>query len=47
MTTPQFYEAAIEAVHSGRLAELEIDAPCARFLALKFRMGLFENLSSP
>jgi beta-glucosidase len=43
MTTPQFYEGALEAVRSGRLAEVEIDAPCARLLALKFRMGLFEN----
>ena len=43
MTTPQFYEAAIEAVRTGRLAESEIDAPCARLLALKIRMGLFEN----
>lgn len=43
MTTPEFYEGAIEAVRSGRLAEAEIDAPCARLLALKFRMGLFEN----
>lgn len=43
MTTPEFYEAAIEAVRSGRLDEAEIDAPCARLLALKFRMGLFEN----
>ncbi len=43
MTTPEFYEGAIEAVRSGRLAESEIDAPCARMLALKFRMGLFEN----
>ena len=43
MTTPQFYEGALEAVHSGRLAESEIDAPVRRLLALKFRMGLFEN----
>jgi beta-glucosidase len=43
MVTPEFYEGAIEAVHSGRLAEAEIDAPCARLLSLKFRMGLFEN----
>ena len=43
MTTPEFYEGALEAVRSGRLAESEIDAPCARLLALKFRMGLFEN----
>ena len=47
MTTPQFYEAAIEAVRTGRLAESEIDAPCARLLALKFRMGLFENPRRP
>ena len=47
MTTPQFYEGALEAVHSGRLAESEIDAPCARLLALKFRMGLFENPRRP
>jgi len=47
MTTPQFYEGAIEAVRSGRLAEAEIDAPCARLLALKFRMGLFENPRRP
>ena len=47
MTTPQFYEAAIEAVRSGRLAESEIDAPVRRLLALKFRMGLFENPRRP
>ena len=47
MTTPEFYEGAIEAVRSGRLAESEIDAPCARLLALKFRMGLFENPRGP
>lgn len=47
MTTPEFYEGALEAVRSGRLAESEIDAPVARFLALKFRMGLFENPRRP
>jgi len=47
MTTPRFYEGAIEAVHSGRLAESEIDAPLSRLLALKFRMGLFENPRRP
>ena len=47
MTTPEFYEGAIEAVRSGRLAESEIDVPCARLLALKFRMGLFENPRRP
>ncbi len=47
MTTPQFFEGAIEAVRTGKLAESEIDAPCARLLALKFRMGLFENPRRP
>ncbi|MBI3176180.1 MAG: glycoside hydrolase family 3 C-terminal domain-containing protein [Chloroflexi bacterium] len=47
MTTPEFYEGAIEAIRTGRLAESEIDAPCARLLALKFRMGLFENPRGP
>ncbi len=47
MTTPQFYEGAIEAVRSGRLKESEIDAPVKRILALKFRMGLFEDPRRP
>lgn len=47
MTTPEFYPAAIEAVRTGQLDESEIDAPCARLLALKFRMGLFENGRRP
>ena len=47
MVTPKFYDGAIEAVRSGRLTEAEIDAPCARQLALKFRMGLFENPRRP
>lgn len=47
MTTPQFFEGALEAVRSGRLAESEIDAPVRRLLALKFRMGLFENPRRP
>jgi beta-glucosidase len=47
MTTPEFYEGAIEAVRTGQLAESEIEAPCARLLALKFRMGLFEDPRRP
>ncbi|MBI4926953.1 MAG: glycoside hydrolase family 3 C-terminal domain-containing protein [Anaerolineae bacterium] len=47
MSTLQFFPGAIEAVRSGRLSEAEIDAPCARLLALKFRMGLFENPRRP
>jgi beta-glucosidase len=47
MTTPQFYEGATLAVKSGRLKESEIDEPLKRLLALKFRMGLFENPRRP
>jgi beta-glucosidase len=47
MTTPQFYEGAIEAVKSGRLKESEIDEPLKRLLTLKLRMGLFENPRRP
>jgi beta-glucosidase len=47
MVTPQFYEGALEAVRHGRLREAEIDAPCRRLLALKLRMGLFENPRRP
>lgn len=47
MVTPEFYEGALEAVRTGLLAEAEIDAPCARLLALKVRMGLFENPRRP
>ena len=47
MTTPEFYEGAIEAVRCGKLDESEIDGPCGRFLALKFRLGLFENPRRP
>jgi beta-glucosidase len=47
MTTPEFYEGAIEAVKSGRMKESEIDEPLKRLLALKFRMGLFENPRRP
>ena len=47
MTTPKFYEGAIEAVKTGLLDESLIDAAVARILALKFRLGLFEDLRLP
>jgi beta-glucosidase len=47
MTTPRFYEGALQALKSGRLEESEIDEPLKRLLALKFRMGLFENPRRP
>jgi len=43
MTTPEFLDGAIQAIQRGMLTEVEIDRPCARLLALKFRLGLFEN----
>ena len=47
MTTPQFYEGAIEAVKTGLLDESLIDDAVARILALKFRLGLFEDPRLP
>ncbi|MBT1182153.1 glycoside hydrolase family 3 C-terminal domain-containing protein [Bifidobacterium sp. CP2] len=47
MSTPQFYEGAIEAVRTGLLDESLIDAAVSRILALKFRLGLFENPRLP
>ena len=47
MTTPQFYEGALQAVDSGLLDEALIDAAVERILALKFRLGLFEDPRLP
>ena len=47
MTTPKFYEGAIEAVKTGLLDESLIDAAVARILALKFCLGLFEDPRLP
>ena len=47
MTTPKFYEGAIEAVTTGLLDESLIDAAVARILALKFRLGLCEDPRLP
>ena len=47
MTTPKFYEGAIEAVKRGLLDESLIDAAVSRILALKFRLGLFEDPRLP
>lgn len=47
MTTPKFYEGAIEAVKTGLLDGSLIDAAVARILALKFRLGLFEDPRLP
>ena len=43
MSTPAFYQAAINAVKAGQLEESLIDEACKRVLALKFELGLFED----
>lgn len=43
MATPQFFDGCLEALRRGLLTEVELDATARRVLALKFRMGLFEN----
>lgn len=43
MATPEFYEGCQEAIRRGLLAESELDAVVRRVLAIKFKMGLFEN----
>lgn len=47
MTTPGFYEGAIEAVRDGLLDERSLDAAVGRLLTLKFQLGLFENPRLP
>lgn len=47
MTSPEFYESTFEAIERGLLDESELDAPVSRILALKFRMGLFEDPRLP
>ncbi|WP_022856274.1 glycoside hydrolase family 3 N-terminal domain-containing protein [Alloscardovia omnicolens] len=47
MTSPEFFEATYEAVQRGLLDESELDDPVSRILALKFRMGLFEDPRLP
>lgn len=43
MVTPDFFDGAREALERGLITEADLDAPCARLLALKFAMGLFEQ----
>ncbi len=47
MTTPQFFEGALEALDRGLLAEADLDAPVSRVLTLKFELGLFEDPRRP
>lgn len=47
MATPQFFRAAQEAVRTGRVAEADLDRAVSRVLALKVRLGLFEEPRLP
>ncbi|WP_435738458.1 glycoside hydrolase family 3 N-terminal domain-containing protein [Cellulosimicrobium sp. PMB13] len=47
MTTPQFYEGALEAVAQGLVAESAVDDAVRRILTLKVRLGLFEDPRRP
>ncbi|GAA3342596.1 glycoside hydrolase family 3 N-terminal domain-containing protein [Curtobacterium pusillum] len=47
MTTPLFFEGALEAVTRGLLDEDAFDAAVARILTLKFDLGLFEDPRLP
>ena len=47
MTTPLFFEGALEAIERGLLTEADLDPAVSRILALKFRLGLFEDPRRP
>ncbi|WP_086666743.1 glycoside hydrolase family 3 N-terminal domain-containing protein [Lentzea kentuckyensis] len=47
MTTPRFFEGALQAVEEGLLAEEDLDRAVTRILTLKFDLGLFENPRRP
>jgi beta-glucosidase len=47
MATPGFYDACLEAVRSGRLAEEPVDRSVRRILRIKFAKGLFDGNRYP
>lgn len=47
MTTPTFFEGALDAVTQGLLEEDAFDAAVERILTLKFELGLFEDPRTP
>ena len=47
MTTPGFFQGALDAVEQGLLAEADLDRAVGRILTLKFELGLFENPRMP
>ncbi len=42
MSTPEFYEAALNALEEGLLEEGAVDRACGRILRMKFLLGLFD-----
>ena len=47
MTTPGFYQGALDAIAQGLLAESDLDRAVSRILTLKFELGLFEDRRRP
>lgn len=44
MSTPEFYDAAVNAVKSGMLSMKDVNESCRRILETKFKLGLFEDI---
>lgn len=47
MSTPEFHDGALAAIERGLLAPSDLDEAVRRILAVKFRMGLFEDPRRP
>ncbi|MDR2294482.1 MAG: glycoside hydrolase family 3 C-terminal domain-containing protein [Microbacterium sp.] len=47
MTTPGFFEGALDAISMGLLSEADLDRAVRRILTLKFELGLFEDPRRP
>lgn len=47
MTTPGFFQGALDAIDSGLLRESDLDRAVGRILRVKFELGLFENPRRP
>ncbi|MFB4354608.1 glycoside hydrolase family 3 N-terminal domain-containing protein [Microbacterium sp. LS_15] len=47
MTTPRFFEGALDAVARGMLSSSDFDTAVTRILTLKFELGLFEDPRLP
>jgi beta-glucosidase len=47
MTTPDFFQGALDAIDQGLLAETDLDRAITRILTLKFDLGLFEDPRMP